>query len=206
MIAILLHYFHLSTAIWGLCHSFSIYDYVINENIPIIKYNNLLAYGASAVFVLVNSSYNKSIFLLGVILLLLFLLQFSFAISSTSYEIYDYCWMSVQRGMIVNFMIPTSILIILTTIFGTMTMHELRSVVSKQRQVIVESIENILDKCQHIDATVNGVNLLAPDSNLNSEYIPTVKCCDEMDKVNFTSHHSNVIYYFHILVNINVEC
>lgn len=109
-------------------------------------------------------------------------LQFSFAMSSTSYEIYDYCWMSVQRGMIVNFMIPTSILIVATTIFGTMT---LRSVVSKQRQVIVESIENILDKCQHIDATVSGVNLLAPDSHhLNSDFIPTVKCCDEMDKVN----------------------
>lgn len=87
--------------------------------------------------------------------------------------------MSVQRGMIVNFMIPTSILIIATTIFGTMT---LRSVVSKQRQVIVESIENILDKCQHIDA-VNSVNLLAPENNLNADYIPTVKCCDEMDRV-----------------------
>lgn len=82
--------------------------------------------------------------------------------------------------MIFNFMIPTSILIISNTIFGTMT---LRSVVSKQRQVIVESIENILDKCQNIDATVNSVNLLAPDPNINTEYIPTVKCCDEMDKV-----------------------
>lgn len=83
-------------------------------------------------------------------------------------------------------MIPTSILIILTTIFGTMT---LRSVVSKQRQVIVESIENILDKCQHIDATANNVNLLAPETNnLNSEYIPTVKCCEEMEKVIFFSY------------------
>lgn len=54
MIAVLLHYFHLSTAVWGLCHSFSIYDYVINENVPVIKYNNLLAFGASAVFVLVS--------------------------------------------------------------------------------------------------------------------------------------------------------
>lgn len=59
----------------------------------------------------------------------------------------------------------------------------LKSVVSKQRQVIVESIENILDKCQNIDATVNGVNLLAPDTNLNTDYISSVKCCDEMDKV-----------------------
>lgn len=59
----------------------------------------------------------------------------------------------------------------------------LKAVVSKQRQVIVESIENILDKCQNIDATVNSVNILAPDPNINTEYIPTVKCCDEMDKV-----------------------
>lgn len=59
----------------------------------------------------------------------------------------------------------------------------LKSVVSKQRQVIVESIENILDKCQNIDATVNGVNLLAPEANINTEYISSVKCCDEMDKV-----------------------
>lgn len=55
MIAVLLHYFHLSTAVWGLCHSFSIYDYVVNENMPVVKYNNLLAFGGSAVFVLVSS-------------------------------------------------------------------------------------------------------------------------------------------------------
>lgn len=58
MIAVLLHYFHLSTAVWGLCHSFSIYDYVVNENVPVIKYNNLLAFGASAVFVLVSGFFS----------------------------------------------------------------------------------------------------------------------------------------------------
>lgn len=57
MIAVLLHYFHLSTAVWGLCHSFSIYDYVINENVPVIKYNNLIGYGVSAVFVLVMRAF-----------------------------------------------------------------------------------------------------------------------------------------------------
>lgn len=68
----------------------------------------------------------------------------------------------------------------------------LKSVVSKQRQVIVESIENILDKCQNIDATVNGVNLLAAnDNNINSEYISSVKCCDEMDKVSKKRWNSN---------------
>lgn len=86
--------------------------------------------------------------------------------------------MSVQRGMIINYMIPTSLLIIATTAFGTLT---LRSVVSRQRQVIVDSIENILEKCQHID-TLNA-NIITMDSNFSPEYSTTFKCCEEMDKV-----------------------
>lgn len=54
MIAILLHYFHLSTSLWGLSHTFSIYDFVINDNAPNLKYNNLIAYGGSGVYVLVR--------------------------------------------------------------------------------------------------------------------------------------------------------
>lgn len=72
--------------------------------------------------------------------------------------------MSVARGMIVNFMIPISALIVATTILGTLS---LRSVAAKQREVIVESIENILEKCQHVSAVIPIVE----------------KCCDEMDKV-----------------------
>lgn len=104
-------------------------------------------------------------------------MKFSFVISSASYETFDYCWMSVQRGMIVNFMIPISALIVATTIFGTLT---LRGVAAKQREVIVESIENILEKCQHIDAVGGGV---VGSGNV----MPSVmeKCCDEMDKVSF---------------------
>lgn len=74
----------------------------------------------------------------------------------------------------------------------------LRSVVSKQRQVIVESIENILDKCQNIEA-VNSVNLLAPDTNLTTDYIPTVKCCDEMDKV-------SVLKLLRIYIMYPIQC
>lgn len=55
-IAVLLHYFHLSTAAWGLCHAFGIYNFVTNGVVPVMKYNNLLAYGASAVYVLVRMS------------------------------------------------------------------------------------------------------------------------------------------------------
>lgn len=82
--------------------------------------------------------------------------------------------------MIINFMIPTSLLIVATTVFGTLT---LRTVVSKQRQVIVESIENILEKCQHIDATMASANILAAENNLHVDFVPNVKCCEEMEKV-----------------------
>ena len=185
MIAMLLHYFHLTTAIWGLSHSFTIYDFIINDNTPVLKYNNLISYGTSAVFVLVNFE----------LVAIRFVhlkrnhssLQFSFAISSTSYETYDYCWMSVQRGMIINFMIPISMLIVATTIFGTIT---LRYVVSKQRQVIVESIENILEKCQHIDAA--STHSLNNAGNI-AELVTTAKCCEEMEKVSSVLLEANVL-------------
>lgn len=186
-IAVLLHYFHLSTAVWGLCHTFAIYDFVIHDTVPIIKYNNLFAYGGSGVFVLVSPivfiSFNRIIRFLSVFFSSF--PQFSFAVSSTSYEIHEYCWMSVQHGMIINFMIPTSLLIVASTVFGTLT---LRTVVSKQRQVIVESIENILEKCQHIDATMASANFLAAENNLHVDFVSHGKCCEEMEKV-CASHH-----------------
>lgn len=67
-----------------------------------------------------------------------------------------------------NFMIPISALIVATTVLGTLS---LRSVAAKQREVIVESIENILEKCQHVSAVI-------PEKCVE-------KCCDEMDKVRF---------------------
>lgn len=83
--------------------------------------------------------------------------------------------MSVQRGMIFNFMIPVSGLIVSTTVFGTLT---LRTMVSKHRQVIVESIENILEKCQQMETqSANGEGVLG------AELMSGYKCCDEMDKV-----------------------
>lgn len=92
-------------------------------------------------------------------------------------------------------MIPTSLLIVTTTIFGTLT---LRTVVSKQRQVIVESIENILEKCQHIDATMASANILAAESNFHVDYVPNVKCCDEMEKVKYSHHPSSGFQCFYL--------
>lgn len=100
--------------------------------------------------------------------------------------------MSVQRGMIINFMIPISALIVATTIFGTLT---LRTVVSKQRQVIVESIENILDKCQHIDAAASSANSLANVNGvLGGDLMPSIKCCDEMEKVRIFALY--ILFFF----------
>ena len=172
MVAILLHYFHLSTSLWGFSHTYSIYDFVINNNAPKMKNQNFIAYIGSGIYVLVSihilvrqpiKESFKFVFIC-------VFFQFSFIISSSSYETFDYCWMSVQRGMIVNFMIPISALIVATTILGTLT---LRDVASKQREVIVESIENILEKCHHLDS---GVIPVASSVTID-------KCCEDAEKV-----------------------
>lgn len=128
----------------------------------------------------------------------IFVSQFSFAISSSSYEIYDYCWMSVQRGMIINYMVPTSLLIIATTVLGTLT---LRSVVSRQRQVMVESIENILEKCHHIDSL--NANFVSTDANIGPECTTTFKCCDEMEKVIV---RFRLIRYLKLILDYRFSC
>ncbi|XP_055386825.1 uncharacterized protein LOC129615585 [Condylostylus longicornis] len=141
VIAILLHYFHLSTTIWGLIYIYIIYDYIVNDCGINLKYNYFMAYGAPAIYVL-----------------------FSCAISSSSYETVEFCWMSVHRGMIVNFMIPISGIILTSTVLGTLC---LREIATKQREVIAESIENILEnaaKCHEI--------------NNAATVIETDKCCE----------------------------
>lgn len=98
MIAVLLHYFHLSTAIWGLCHSYSIYNYVIHESIPIIKYNNLLAYGVSAVFVLVIQFLIQFIIILTILLILFHLNCLLFVSKKFSFR-------SLSQAIAMKFMI-----------------------------------------------------------------------------------------------------
>lgn len=86
-------------------------------------------------------------------------------------------------------MIPASGFIIATTILGTLT---LRAVTSKQRQVIVESIENILEKCQNIDACNSA--MMASVNNL-SECVSNVRCCEEMERV-------SIIIFSHLWLKI----
>lgn len=58
MIAILLHYCHLSTAVWGLIYIYIIYDYIVNDCGINLKYNYFMAYGAPAIYVLVSFVYS----------------------------------------------------------------------------------------------------------------------------------------------------
>lgn len=70
------------------------------------------------------------------------LFQFSYASSIDAFEVHRYCWMSIQKGMIVSFMVPISFLIILTTILGTVS---LKRISSKQTEMLCESIESIIE-------------------------------------------------------------
>lgn len=56
LIAIVLHYLHLCTSIWCFIYIYVIYDLIVNECGPKLKYNYLMGYGVPAVYVLVSSS------------------------------------------------------------------------------------------------------------------------------------------------------
>lgn len=55
LIALLLHYLHLSTSIWCLIYIYVIYDLIANECAPKLKYHYLMGYGVPAVYVLVSN-------------------------------------------------------------------------------------------------------------------------------------------------------
>ncbi|XP_062553791.1 uncharacterized protein LOC134219116 [Armigeres subalbatus] len=158
LIAIVLHYLHLSTSIWCFIYIYVIYDLIVNECGPRLKYNYLMGYGVPAVYVL-----------------------FSYASSIDTFEVHRYCWMSIQKGMIVSFMIPISFLIILTTVLGTIS---LKKISSKQTAILCESIESIIEstsKCNDIMfPRLPSMQVhLANRSNSYPQLELKEKCCQE---------------------------
>jgi hypothetical protein len=96
IIALILHYLNLTTSVWCFVFIFIIYDLIINESLRLkMRFILLFAYFAPAIYVL-----------------------FSYAASSNSLEYHKYCFMSIHKNMIVNFLIPVFILIVATTILG----------------------------------------------------------------------------------------
>ncbi|XP_055612004.1 uncharacterized protein LOC129758516 [Uranotaenia lowii] len=171
LIAILLHYLHLSTSIWCFIYIYVIYDLIVNECGPKLKYNYLMGYGVPAVYVL-----------------------FSYASSIDTFEVHRYCWMSIQKGMIVSFMIPVSFLIILTTVLGTIS---LKRISSKQTEILCESIESMIEtasKCNDIiypRFPSSGTNF-ANRSNSYPQLELKDKCCQEYANLSLENHRSIV--------------
>ncbi|GJQ77802.1 hypothetical protein Trydic_g16061 [Trypoxylus dichotomus] len=95
IIAVTLHYLHLLIACWLFFYCYYIYKRFCNTNIPKLHYIFSSAYGVPAVLTLL-----------------------SFVIAPQSYEAEKFCFVSVQKGMIVNYMLPVSTLIILTTLYS----------------------------------------------------------------------------------------
>ncbi|EDS33435.1 conserved hypothetical protein [Culex quinquefasciatus] len=137
LIAIVLHYLHLSTSIWCFVYIYVIYDLIVNECNPRLKYTYLVGYGVPGVYVL-----------------------FSYASSIDTFEVHRYCWMSIQKGMIVSFMIPISFLIILTTVLGTIS---LKRISNKQTAMLTTSKCN--DFMYPRMPTAGPAHLLANRSN-----------------------------------------
>ncbi|KAL4706118.1 hypothetical protein ACJJTC_012917 [Scirpophaga incertulas] len=118
-IALLLHYTHVSCAMWIVALAAAVTEYCICDTLLPLKYNYLLAYGVPALVVM-----------------------FNYALSMEHYEIKHYCWMSIEKGMVMGFMVPAMILIVINT--GIIIVG-LQSVNKKQAEMLTAKIQELVD-------------------------------------------------------------
>ncbi|KAG6458243.1 uncharacterized protein LOC115448720 [Manduca sexta] len=118
-IALLLHYTHISCAMWIVALAAAVAEYCACDTLLPLKYNYLLAYGVPAVVVM-----------------------FNYALSMEHYEIKHYCWMSIEKGMVMGFMVPAMILILINT--GIIILG-LQSVNRKQAEMLTAKIQELVD-------------------------------------------------------------
>lgn len=93
-VALLLTYFHLMSSVWIFLYCFHIFKVFCRKEDVKRKYYFMCGYGLPVLFSLV-----------------------SFLLAPQSYETRKYCFMSVQRGMIVNYMVPVFCLMIMTAVY-----------------------------------------------------------------------------------------
>ncbi|KAF5295876.1 hypothetical protein FQR65_LT10363 [Abscondita terminalis] len=108
IVALMLHYLHLLTAFWIFLYCYYIYKCFSHSSIPKLKYLFSTAYGVPAVLSLI-----------------------SFLIAPRSYETKKFCFVSVQKGMLINYMLPISILIIATTVYSLNGIRKMNLELSK---------------------------------------------------------------------------
>lgn len=118
-IALLLHYTYLVCSLWIILLAAAVTDYTLNNNILSLKFNYLIAYGVPAIYVM-----------------------FNYAISIEQYEIKHYCWMSIEKGMVLGFMVPAMMLILMNT---GLIIVGLQSVNEKQALLLTAKIQELVD-------------------------------------------------------------
>ncbi|KOB65425.1 Uncharacterized protein OBRU01_22761, partial [Operophtera brumata] len=118
-IALVLHYTHICCAMWIVALAAAVAEYCACDTFLPLKYNYLLAYGVPAVIVM-----------------------FNYALSMEHYETKHYCWMSIEKGMVMGFMIPAMILILINT---AIVILGLQSVNKKQAEVLATKIQELVD-------------------------------------------------------------
>ncbi|XP_063543293.1 uncharacterized protein LOC134751757 [Cydia strobilella] len=118
-IALLLHYTHVSCAMWIVALAAAVAEYCVCDTLLPLKYIYLLAYGVPAIVVM-----------------------FNYALSMEHYEIKHYCWMSIEKGMVMGFMVPAMILILINT--GIIIIG-LQSVNRKQAEMLTAKIQELVD-------------------------------------------------------------
>ncbi|XP_053620576.1 uncharacterized protein LOC128681054 isoform X2 [Plodia interpunctella] len=118
-IALLLHYTHITCSMWIVALAAAVSEYCVCDSLLPLKYDYLLAYGAPAVVVM-----------------------FNYALSMEQYEIKHYCWMSIEKGMVMGFMVPAMILILINT---AIIILGLQSVNKKQAEMLTAKIQELVD-------------------------------------------------------------
>ncbi|CAK1595099.1 unnamed protein product [Parnassius mnemosyne] len=119
-IALLLHYTYLTSASWIITLTATVAEYCACGTMMPLKYNYLLAYGVPAIVVM-----------------------FNYALSMEHYETKHYCWMSLEKGMVIGFMVPITVLILINTII---IMVGLQGVQKKQGEMLQAKLQEVFDR------------------------------------------------------------
>ncbi|CAH0718559.1 unnamed protein product, partial [Brenthis ino] len=134
-IALVLHYTHISCAMWIVALAAAVAEYCVCDTLLPLKYNYLLAYGVPAIVVMCEFYFlrGQEIF---------YNSQFNYALSMEQYEIKHYCWMSIEKGMVMGFMVPAMILILINT---AIIIVGLQSVNKKQTEILSAKIQQLVE-------------------------------------------------------------
>jgi hypothetical protein len=96
--------------------------------------------------------------------------------------------MSIHKNMIINFLVPIFILIVATTIFGTICLKHIKD---KNRDILCESVDSsngivngigagiIMNNGQNIDRFITDKEILTSYYLKTSSFTNQLKCCED---------------------------